>query len=71
MKHHRSKSDHIKYVMKRSCLDKKSFSEEKANKVIDFLASKNEEMYFYKCDFCGSHHLTSKAPNVPKIIRIL
>jgi hypothetical protein len=57
--------------MKRSCLDKKSFSEEKANKVVDFLASKNEEMYFYKCDFCGSHHLTSRTPNVPKVIRIL
>jgi hypothetical protein len=71
MKQRRSKQEHIKYVIERSCLNKKSFSEETANKVIDFLASKNEEMYFYKCDFCGSHHLTSRTPNVPKVIRIL
>ena len=66
MKQRRSKQEHIKYVIERSCLNKKSFSEETANKVIDFLASKNEEMYF-----CGSHHLTSRTPNVPKVIRIL
>jgi len=71
MKHRFSKSDHIKYVIERSCINKKSFSEEKANEIVDFFASKNEEMYYYKCDFCGSYHLTSRQPNIPKILRIL
>jgi hypothetical protein len=71
MEHRNSKKDHIKYVMEKSCINKKSFSEEKANQVVDFFATKKDAIYFYKCDFCGSHHLTRRKPNMPKVLKIL
>lgn len=53
----------IEYIFDRSCLRKKQLTEEIANKIVD--QQLNEEgrlMYFYKCPFCSSFHLTSKIP---------
>lgn len=71
MKNNLSKQEHIKYIIERSCLNKKSFSEEGANRAVDNFANEKKEMYFYKCDFCGSFHLTSSSPNIPKVIKFI
>jgi aspartate carbamoyltransferase regulatory subunit len=62
---------HIKYILERSCLNKKSFSKEAADKVVDFMATQKKEMYYYKCDFCSSYHLTSHYPDIPKKLEII
>lgn len=62
-----SKKDHqfIEWVMHRACLRKKNLTEEQANAVVDMTAkNENRLVYFYKCQFCGSFHMTSKAEDV-------
>lgn len=48
----------IKYIMERSCLRKKNLSLEKANQFVDRSAKEGKTVYFYKCDFCSSYHMT-------------
>jgi hypothetical protein len=71
MEHVENSRDKVDRIIRRSCLSKKSFSKEGADKIVDKLAFKNEEIYYYKCDFCSSYHLTSRIPNIPKILSIL
>jgi hypothetical protein len=54
----------IRWIMDRVCLRKKNLSEEEANEVVDWAAKQGRVLYFYKCEFCGSHHMTSKEQGV-------
>lgn len=51
----------VKFIY-RSCINKKNFTEEGANAVVDKLSSQGILMYFYKCQLCNAFHLTSKPP---------
>lgn len=53
----------VKFVIEKSCVDKRNFSEAKANDMIDYyLKEQNLLLYYYKCPYCSSHHLTKKQP---------
>ena len=65
-------AEHINYIFYRSCVEKKNFSEEEANDVIDrVLANEQRLMYYYKCPFCSSFHLTKNEPNNETMIEII
>lgn len=49
-------------LIHKMCTDKKGFSLEAANEVVDYLASQKSLMFYYKCFICGQYHLTSKEP---------
>ena len=54
-----------------ACLRKKNYSEEGANKVVDFEAEINKRlMYYYKCEFCGSFHITSREPGLDHLLEL-
>lgn len=48
------------HVAHRQCLRKKNLSLEKANQVVDAKATKGILVYFYKCPWCSSYHITGK-----------
>lgn len=51
------------YIIERSCLNKANLTEESANNIIDrVLQNEQKLLYYYKCSFCNSFHLTSKEP---------
>lgn len=52
----------LKKLMNRACLRKKNFTFEKANKLVDRKMALGELIYFYKCVFCGSYHMTRNPP---------
>jgi hypothetical protein len=52
----------IKYIMERSCLNKKSYTLKQADRAIEYAYTQNRMFYYYKCQFCQSFHLTSKEP---------
>lgn len=53
----------VPYFVDRSCLSKANLTEEEANRVIDYrLKFDGFILYYYKCQMCGSHHLTSQQP---------
>jgi len=54
------KPEDIKHIMFMSCLRKKSRSKEEAEKIVDIKASQGHLIYYYKCKFCLSYHMTSK-----------
>jgi hypothetical protein len=50
----------ILYIFERTCLRKKNLTEEDANVIVDIEARHGRLIYFYKCQFCLSFHMTSK-----------
>lgn len=55
--------DEIKHIFERSCLRKAQLSENDANCIIDFhLETDGLLLYYYKCPFCNSIHLTKQVP---------
>lgn len=53
----------IKYIMERSCLNKRSYTQKSADDAVDqALRYDSKLFYYYKCQFCSSYHLTSKVP---------
>lgn len=56
----------VMHQMNASCLRKKNFSEEGANQVVDAFLSKGKLLYYYKCNYCLSFHMTSSPPKKPK-----
>lgn len=65
------KSRLVKRIMNRSCVNKKSFSEEAANGVVDRLAERGELIFFYKCEFCNAFHLTRRSGDVKRTINLI
>jgi hypothetical protein len=52
------------YIIQRSCLEKKNLTEDRANDLVDkILREEGRLIYYYKCEFCSSFHLTKKVPN--------
>lgn len=45
------------------CHGKFKLSKEKADDLIDQALSEGRMMYYYRCHFCGKHHLTSGEPS--------
>lgn len=58
------KAKEIEFIINRSCLSKKSMSKELADKAVDRALERGLMLYYYKCQFCGSLHMTSKEPNM-------
>lgn len=62
----------IKYIMERSCLNKRSYSQKSADNAIDFALKHNNKLfYYYKCQFCRAYHLTSKEPTIYKHLEVV
>jgi len=57
------KHNNVEWFIQRSCLNKKSLSLQKANEVVDKAVNQGLMLYYYKCRFCSSFHMTSKPPN--------
>lgn len=53
----------VKHIMERACLRKKNLSEEQANQIVDRNMKQGKLIYFYKCQYCNSHHMTKSAPS--------
>lgn len=53
----------VEWFIQRSCLNKKSLSKDRADRAVDKAAKGNTMVYYYKCKFCSSFHMTSKPPN--------
>jgi predicted SprT family Zn-dependent metalloprotease len=54
----------IEYILERACLSKANLNEEAANQIIDkALQKKQKLLYYYRCQFCNSIHLTSQVPD--------
>lgn len=53
----------VQYIMNRTCLQKSNLTEERANSIIDHHLKNGKLLYYYKCPFCNSFHLTKKIPN--------
>lgn len=67
-----TKFEDIKYIMERSCLNKRSYTKKSADDAIDFaLKHDNKLFYYYKCQFCSSFHLTSKIPVTFKHLEVV
>jgi hypothetical protein len=49
--------------IQRGCLTKKNHTVESANRYIDFRLQQGLILYYYKCDLCGSLHITKSVPN--------
>jgi hypothetical protein len=64
-------ADRIQFIIYKACLRKANLSLESANRLVDHHAANGRLIYFYKCDFCDSYHLTKKpAPPRQKIVVI-
>jgi hypothetical protein len=53
------------FFAERSCLSKENLTEEEANRVVDQALITNSPplvLYYYKCQICGSHHMTRQQP---------
>lgn len=66
-----SKGKLVKFVFERSCLNKKSFSREAADAVVDRFAEKGELIFYYKCQFCNSFHMTRRSDEVKKRLKVV
>jgi predicted restriction endonuclease len=54
----------IEYILERACLRKANLNEETANQIVDKALQKdNKLLYYYRCQFCNSIHLTSQVPD--------
>jgi len=49
------------WIIRRTCTDKKSYSREEADEIIDKRATRGECIYWYKCQFCMRFHLSRQA----------
>jgi hypothetical protein len=64
--------DKIEYIFERSCLRKANLTEEVANSIIDrCLQQENRMLYYYKCNFCNSFHLTSQEPTSETKVEVI
>lgn len=62
----------IAHIYERACLRKANLSEETANRIIDLALKQREQMlYYYKCQFCSSFHLTSKEPFTSDNVKVV
>ena len=52
--------EQIHFIIERSCLQKKNLTKEEADVIVDIHAFDKRMIYYYKCQFCGSYHMTSK-----------
>ncbi len=57
----------IEWIIKRTCIDKKSFSREEADDIVDRKAELNQVYYWYKCQFCQRYHLSRQAESENRI----
>jgi hypothetical protein len=54
----------IARIVHSSCLRKENLTEEEANLIVDRAwQSEGLLLYFYKCEFCSSIHLTKQEPH--------
>jgi len=51
------------WLIYRSCVDKKSFSKEEADTLVDDFARNGKVIYWYKCELCMRYHITRKDQN--------
>lgn len=49
------------WIVKRSCTNKKSYSKEEAEIIVDMKALKGDCIFWYHCPFCMRYHL-SRSP---------
>lgn len=56
----------IQFIMQKACLSKKNLTKEAADRLVDFFAGEGKLMYYYKCEFCSSYHMTSRPGEVKK-----
>lgn len=61
----------IKFIIERSCLNKKSFNQKQADNAIEAALARGKLFYYYKCQFCNSFHLTSKEPLTYKQLEVV
>lgn len=54
----------VKLIFEKACLTKANLTEEVANCIVDKAARDGLLLYFYKCPFCSSFHMTKKAEHV-------
>lgn len=52
----------IVWEVTNACLRKANLTEEQANSIIDHRLKEGMLLYYYKCKFCSSFHLTRKSP---------
>lgn len=58
------KHNDVKRFIQRSCLSKKDLTKEKADDIVDRAAMyEGLTLYYYKCNFCNSFHMTGNPPN--------
>ncbi len=62
----------VTHEMDRVCLRKANLTEERANQIIDkALIESGLMLFYYKCPFCSSTHLTSSPPGYQKRLRVM
>lgn len=54
----------VKMIFEKACLTKANLTEEIANCIVDKAAKDGLLLYYYKCMFCGSYHMTRKPGGV-------
>lgn len=67
----RNSPSRLRWIIKRTCLRKRNLTEEEANQIVDECAAKGDLIYFYKCDFCNSHHMTRKSVEPTEKISVI
>ena len=45
-------------IIKKMCIDKRSYALEGANTVVDRFAKEGTVVYYYKCPFCQRYHIS-------------
>lgn len=59
-----------KHIIEDGCIRKEGHTEEIASKIIDKAAKRKKLLFYYKCDFCRSFHITKKL-NGGKLLKVI
>ncbi len=62
--------DRIAIIMKSTCLTKRNLSEKAANDIVDENAKIGIALYFYKCPFCSSVHMTRRMDRPHQYLKV-
>lgn len=49
-------------LINRACVNKTGLSKEAADRIVDFNAKTGRLLYYYKCIYCSSYHITKNEP---------
>lgn len=62
----------IDYLFESACLRKANLTEEVANRIIDTaLQERKQLLYYYKCPYCSSIHLTKQEPYEVEKLKVI